>query len=119
MSLFQSFHISLTAQSTIPGGAPVSYVAGGGAALAGTASVAIGIALLYSGRDSYAAGSQVGVQVKNLPAVVIAGATIADGDLLYLAGNGQVTNVNPNAQAPYAIATQAGVAGDLISALIL
>ena len=112
MSLYTDVRISLLASVTIPGGSLVKYVAGQQAGLAGTADTPIGVALFYTGKDSYASGSMVGVQLDKLPLCVIASGAITDGATVYQAANAKVSATATG--TAIGIAIEAANDGDLL-----
>jgi len=116
--LIVDFKASFTASEDIPAGSRVKYVAGGGVALAGAAEKEVGIAILHSGKSSYASGSQVGVQLRALPVLCQAAGAFADGAAVQRMASGLVDDAGSG--ATYGIATEAAAAlGDLIQVIPL
>ena len=117
-----------TGDVEIPAGArvkldPNTIAAGSvyGVVLAGPNEQEIGTAILYSGKNAYWPGKDVGVKLLNSPGTrtVLANGAFAVGDLLLRDVNGQVGNAASGAAGPqFGIAFEAATAeGDNVEAL--
>ena len=113
MSYITDIKTSFKASGVIPAGSRVKYVAGGLVSLAGVDEIEIGVALLVSGKDSYADGSIVGVQLRHVPVVALAAGAFADGAVVQRMASGKVDDTG--AGAAYGVALQASSAAlDLV-----
>ena len=104
------------ASGVIAAGLRVKYVGGNQVAPAGAADICIGTAILDCGKDSYADGEVVGVQLFNEAHRVVAAGAFADGATLKTQAAGKVDDAG--VATPIFIALEAAAAdGDLVEAL--
>ncbi len=111
---------SFIATEAIPAGARVKFTSGSVVAveLADAADREIGIAILHSGKSSYAAGDPVGVFMRFPTVTLYASGAFSAGATLRRMVDGGVDDTGTG--APFAIALEAATAaGDFIEGLLL